>query len=199
MKRREYRKRARADSEALTRQKILEAAVEVFSATPLERVTLGELAAHAGVSVPTLLRVHGSKEELFLSAVRVISGEVLSRRDSVDPQNREAALRVLVDDYETWDRATERLARQAEHIPEIAALFEEWRLFHRRWVQRGFADELERVGRSHRQTVLALLVVALDQGTYRRLRAEGLSKSGAMRAMDALTSAVLDRWQRGQT
>jgi AcrR family transcriptional regulator len=191
VKSRPYTKKLRAQSEVESRRRILDAAVACFSDRPLDRVTLEEVAKQSGLSVQTLLRVHGSKEDLFVSAARAIAGEAMRARDDVQLRSREEALEVLVDAYERWGEASERMAEQARRVEGIDLLLGELRSHHRRWIRRLFAGELSTVPETRRAQALALLVVALDLGTYRRLRAEGLSRAAATQGMKALTSAAL--------
>src|SRR5688500_9195298 len=148
--RREYRKQARAKSELRTRRAIIEAAVACFSASAFEQVTVADVARRAGLSIQTLLRIHGTKEALFLAAVGTISAELMSKRDDVDTGDVEGALRVLLDDYERWGDIHERLFARARRLPALAALFDAWRLLHRRWVRRLFAATLEPLPRPER-------------------------------------------------
>jgi AcrR family transcriptional regulator len=56
---------ARAKAAEATRGKILESARELFAELPYDRVSLDAVAARAGVTVQTVLRRFGSKEDLL--------------------------------------------------------------------------------------------------------------------------------------
>ena len=191
MKKRSYLKRARAEGEARTRQAVLDAAVACFSETHFDRVTMNQLAQRAGLSVQTLLRIHGTKEQILVTAARSIAAALIDKREEVAPGDLDTALRVLVSDYERWGDTHERLFVRARQLPELAQLFEELLLRHRQWIQRIFARELELRTGPDRARLLALLVVSLDIGTYRRLRVERLSRAATTRALHSLVTAVL--------
>jgi AcrR family transcriptional regulator len=181
---RTYRKRARAAGEERTRRAIAAAAVEVFSSTDFDDVTVTSLADRSGVSVPTLLRIHGSKADLFLVAVRSFVASLMDRRDAA-ADDQDAAIRQLLDDYDAWGDEHHRLFVRGPLLPELLDLAEQMRLRHRAWVRsifdRRLTDELQ----------VAVLVVALDIGTYRRLRAEGLSRDDAEHAIKAMCGWAL--------
>lgn len=199
MKRRSYRKRARAEAESRTRQAILDAAVACFSETPFDSVTMNQLAQRSGFSVQTLLRIHGTKERIFVTAARSVATGLIDKREEVTPGDLDAALGVLVGDYERWGDTHERLFIRARQLPDLAQLFEELRLRHRRWIRRIFARELGLRNGPARARLLALLVVSLDIGTYRRLRAERLSRAATTRALHSLVAAVLADTNRDRT
>ena len=190
---RRYRKGARAESERRTRRSILEAAVDCFQRDAYDRVTIAEIAARSGLTVQTILRIYGNKDALFVAAVRSIAANLIERRNDVPPDDLHDGLAVLADDYRKWGDVHEQLSLRSKHLPELAALLEEWRIQHRHWVCRIFATALEPLNARTRRQTIALLVVALGIETYRRLRAERLSHSATTQAMRHLTEVVLGR------
>src|SRR6266542_154294 len=65
----------RREGAAQTRQRILEAARRVFVARGYVAATVGALAAEAGVAVPTLYAVFGSKREILLALTGSIGAD----------------------------------------------------------------------------------------------------------------------------
>ena len=55
----------RAEAEHVTGEAILDAALAAFAQEPFDRVTLQRIAAASGVTVQTVIRRFGSKEQLF--------------------------------------------------------------------------------------------------------------------------------------
>ena len=55
----------RAEAEQVTGEAILDAALAAFAQEPFDRVTLQRIAAASGVTVQTVIRRFGSKEQLF--------------------------------------------------------------------------------------------------------------------------------------
>src|SRR5690348_4813494 len=100
--RRAYELRARAESAAATAQRILDAAIARFATEPYEDVSLDAIAADAGVSVRTVIRRYGSKDELFVAADRLALQRMGEQRDRVAPGNARAAVRTVVEHYEEW-------------------------------------------------------------------------------------------------
>jgi len=58
-------------------QKILDAAIEVFSRYGLRKATMGDIAEQAGVSRPTLYARFANKDEITAAAMRLISDRVV--------------------------------------------------------------------------------------------------------------------------
>src|SRR3712207_9161997 len=62
---RPYRMQARADAALATRERIVDAAVEVFWERPTDQISLDEVGRRAGVTKQTVLRHFGTKAELL--------------------------------------------------------------------------------------------------------------------------------------
>ena len=69
-KQRPYRMVARAKSTEATGERILDATVELFWERLADQIRLEDVAAVAGVTVQTVIRRFGTKEELFAAASR---------------------------------------------------------------------------------------------------------------------------------
>ena len=70
LRQRPYRMRARAQAAQATAQAIIAAARVLFAERPYDQVSLPVIAERAGVTVQTVLRRFGSKEELFAAAAQ---------------------------------------------------------------------------------------------------------------------------------
>src|SRR3954447_11269272 len=73
---RAYTMRARAESAAATRERILEAATAAMRTRVRPDVRLGDIAAPAGVSVQTVLRTFGSRAALLDAVAEVAVADV---------------------------------------------------------------------------------------------------------------------------
>ncbi len=82
VRRRVYRKRARADSEQATADAILTAARNAFLSHAFDRLTLKHIAEESGVTVQTVVRRFGSKEALFQAFVERERPRILASRES---------------------------------------------------------------------------------------------------------------------
>ncbi len=152
--------RARADAAAETARRIVNAMQELFAERPYDRITVHAAATRAGVTVQTVLRRFGSKEGLFVAAVREGRAQILAQRGASPVRNPASAMKNLFDHYERWGRTVMRLLEQEERIPQIAAIAREGRRTHAEWVDRVFEPELVRFrgrARSRRRTQLIAL------------------------------------------
>src|SRR5215469_13505244 len=78
---RPYRGHAQAEIAALTAQRILQAALELYEQAWLDQITLEQVAMRAGVTVQTVLRRFGSKEQLIAEAGRWAYVQTMRERD----------------------------------------------------------------------------------------------------------------------
>lgn len=190
--RRGYRMVARARGVAATRERILDAAVAAFWASPKGRPSLDDVAVGAGVSVQTVLRHFGSAEGLFAAAVERETAKVAADREVAavcgDPDN---AVRQLVDHYEEYGDGVVRMLAEETRQPALAVVAQRGRQFHRDWCEAVFAAELEGLSTADRARRLAALVAVCDVYTWQLLRrVSGLSRPETERAMRELVGAL---------
>src|SRR5579872_6685036 len=95
---RPYLMKARAAKAAATRERIVKSAADLIVERTLDGLTLEAVAERAGVAVRTVLRIFGSKEEVFAAA---ISFEGRRGHGELHPGNLEATIKTLFNDYET--------------------------------------------------------------------------------------------------
>jgi AcrR family transcriptional regulator len=190
---RPYRMRARAASAAATRQRLLDAALELFGEKFLDEITLEEVAERAGVSVQTLLRHFGSRDRLFEDVTAQVRDRVEAQRGTAPVGDLAAAVRTLVDHYEDWgERVTLRLLAQEGRDPLISDMTATARALHRDWVERVFETTLARRSGAERRRLLAQLVAVCDVYFWKVLRKDmGLSRRETERAiLEALERSV---------
>src|SRR5688500_10550905 len=97
---RRYRMVNRAQAAEVTKERTTAAAWKRFSELPFESVRLADVAADAGVSVPTLHAIHGTKEELFVAAWRWFAARQVDHRAEAPVGDVAAAVELLYDTYE---------------------------------------------------------------------------------------------------
>jgi AcrR family transcriptional regulator len=186
---RSYTMRARAEATAATRRRILES-VNTLSEERLSlEIVLADVAERAGVSVQTVLRHFGSKEKLFAASLEHRLGQVRAERATPVGDVR-AAVGAITASYERegdWMLAI--LAR--EHVDErCGQIVNRGRAVHREWVSTTFASQL--AGRTDRDVLVDLLVVATDLYTWKRLRRDaGNDQATTTERMLHLVRAVL--------
>ena len=146
---RPYRMTARRETVEQTRERILQAAYDAWLELPYDQVTLDAVARDAGTSRQTVLRHFGSKDELALAVVDwQLPREESARR--VEPGDIVAAVRHLVDRYETMGDANVRMLELEGRIAPIDHLLTIARDSHRSWIETTFAPFLP--GRGRRRT-----------------------------------------------
>src|SRR5215213_9893536 len=97
---RRYRMGARAHATAETRRSIADAFLGLFGQHHYDEVTLDRVAERAGVSVQTVIRHFGSKDELFVTVARDFGKDEFARRAEAAVGDVAAAIRTVVDHYE---------------------------------------------------------------------------------------------------
>jgi AcrR family transcriptional regulator len=173
MNSRRYSMATRARSAEATRQRILDAARDLFEAKS-SGFTLENVATAAGVSVQTVLRAFGSKDELIMAVI----GSV---RDRSRPFGRaaspEQAVTRLFDDYEEIGDRVVRMLAVEDQVAGFADLARLGRANHREWVQKSFEARLDRCAAGEREAVVTALVLAMDVYVW-KVRAAGDGPAG---------------------
>lgn len=186
---RSYTMRARGESTAKTRVRILDAVIVLSQERLSLEIVLEDVADRAGVSVQTVLRHFGSRQCLFEQAQARRLAQVRAERATLvgDPAS---AVRTIVAFYDRTGEWSLRLQAQ-EHSDELSRqTVELGRRLHREWVEQAFAPQL--AGRRDREELVDLLVVATDVLTWKILRRDGgMDRSTTCKRMFRLVRAVL--------
>lgn len=185
---RSYRLKRRAESQARTRQKIVDAAIELHQAKGLAATTMADIAEHAEVGKVTVYR-HFPDEAALVGAC---SGQYFERHPFPDPEDwrgirdpSERLRRGLHDVY-TYHRATEpmltRVLAEARDLPVMAP-------YHAHWQHAAEVLAAAWPPSFRRKAPLkAALALALGFDTWRLLvRAHGLTDDQAIELMTRLT------------
>jgi AcrR family transcriptional regulator len=188
MQKRPYRMRARAERQAETRRRIVEAAVELHSSIGPAKTSISAVAERAGVQRNTFYAHFAGEEELFRACTlhwrAAHPFPASSSWDAIeDPLRR---LRRALREVYAWYAAVE---------PEFALFVRDSYLFPAFWKERTDAmDELVRrlvapFGRG--RLVRAVVGHAVDFETWRSLvRRQGLSQEQAVAAMVELVASL---------
>lgn len=176
MKSRAYVQRRRAEQSSATEGRILEASIALFveaGATP----TLDAVAARAQVTVQTVLRRFGSKDKLQVAAVEHARRRISASRDAAPVGDVGGAVANLIDHYDEWGDTVVRLLAMEEVQPAAADVTAEGRAFHRAWVERVFAPQLDRLPPPERRCRSAAVVAVTDVYVWKILSRDlGLSR-----------------------
>lgn len=191
MNTRRYSSKVRAQQAAATRQRILEAAQELFVDQEHD-FTLERVATRADVSVQTVLRAFGSKEGLVLEAI----GTMREREDrtSIEPAaSIRDAVSSLFDDYEEIGDRVVRMLAEEHRIPGFAEVAATGREMHRAWVEGTFTPWTKRIPARTRKEAVVAVVAATDVYLWQLLRRDlGLDRVDAQRIVERLVRGALD-------
>jgi AcrR family transcriptional regulator len=189
---RRYQMAARADATAATRSSIAEAWLALSHELDYDEIMLDVVAARAGVTVQTVIRHFGSKEELFISVAREVAAEEAARRAESPIGDVAKAVQAVVGHYERIGDIVLRLLGQENRFAAIREMTDEGRRIHYEWAERAFAPflaDLKGAGRHRRR---AQLVVLTDVYTWKLLRRDlGLSTRQTQAAMAEMVNALL--------
>ncbi|MEQ4482352.1 TetR/AcrR family transcriptional regulator [Cohnella silvisoli] len=178
---------ARARSAAITGERILDAAVEIFYEQPVANLSLEEVARRSAVSVQTVIRRFGGKEGLFAAASERESRRIASHRDQAAVGDVAGALHILLDHYEEVGDGVLRMLAEEHWMPALREIIDGGRGYHRQWCERVFAPALTEREGTERERRLAQLVTVTDIYTWKLLRRDyGLSRDQTELALGEL-------------
>jgi AcrR family transcriptional regulator len=175
---------ARAAAAEQTRQRVLQATIELYTERRLDQFSLEDVATRSGVTVQTVLRRFGSKGDLIAAAGEEMYRRVKAQRGLAPMGDVGGAVHNLLDHYEeVGDLALRSLAQEDIH-PSIHTLTERGRRLHHDWVTRTFAPLLAGVSGSKRKRLRAQLIAVTDVYVWKLLRRDlGLEREQAELAL----------------
>jgi len=182
----------RAEAAGETRQRILEAARELFMAAPFfDDVSLEQIAERAGVALKTVQRRFLSKDDLVLACARTEAQE-----RAVTPGDLPGVVRVLADRYEASMDTTLRYLALEPRTPAVAALLADARHGHWQWLETAFSPYLPaRQGPLRRRRVAELFVATEIYAWHALRRRFGLERSVAEEALRETLESLVARWK----
>jgi AcrR family transcriptional regulator len=191
MKKRSYRMTSRAESASATRARILACAEKLAKTNLFDSATLEVVADCAGTTTRTVLRIFGSKEQLFSAALDSIGFSMIGPAQQGDTA---ATLRVLYDFYEKYGDMVIRWLADELRVTAISEHLSIGRRNLRNWVGEAFAPNLLAQSPVERKETLHALIVALDVYTWKRLRRDfGLGRNAAEAVVERILAGLLAR------
>jgi AcrR family transcriptional regulator len=191
---RPYRMAARAESAHANGERIVAVARDLFAERLYDQVLLEDVAARAGVTVRTVVRRFGSKEQLFALIAAERSRLIRGERDETLPGDAPGAVGTLMESYETWGDEVLHLLAQERRADAIAKGVRAGREFHRVWVQRIFSPLLAKMPLAQRKRRLAQLTAVTDVYTWKVMRRDlGLSRQEAQASIRDLVDQILPK------
>jgi AcrR family transcriptional regulator len=184
---------ARAAAAAATRASIAGAWLALSRELDYDEITLDAVAEGAEVTVQTVIRHFGSKEELFVAVAREVAAEEELRRELAPIGDVDGAVRALSEHYERIGDVVLRLLGQENRFPAIREMTDEGRRIHYEWVDRTFAPLLAGGKGGARRRRRAQLIALTDVYMWKLLRRDlGLGRRETPTAMAEMVSAVLE-------
>lgn len=191
---RRYRMAARADSAQATGERILQAARDLFGEHLYDHVSLEDVASRAGVTVRTVVRRFGSKEDLFAAVTAERALRIRQARDDAPAGDVRAAVDGLVASYEEWGDVVLHMLAQEQRTDAIGKLVEAGRRYHQAWVKRTLTPLLEELPEAGRRLRLAQLTAVTDVYAWKVLRRDlGLGRAEVEASIRELISDIAGR------
>ena len=180
-----------------TRERIVQAALELALEQAYEDITLAAIAEAAGVSHQTVLNHFASKENVAAAAAELLGRQTQAARDGAAPDDQRGAIAILVGEYERFGDANARWAVASERLGSLAPLLDRARAGHQAWLDRIFSDRLPKAPAARRHAIHALHA-ATDVYTWKLLRRDlQLSRADTERIMLELVYGILGNAGRG--
>lgn len=183
--------RVRAEAAEDTRRRVFDTAADLLRRRLRADIRLEDVAAVAGVSVQTVLRVAGSKAELFRVAFERLLTEIAGQLAGAEPGDVGAAVRTWFDHYERLgDVVVRALAEEAD--PDVRPVLEVGRARHRERVELLLGPLLDTRTPAARATALDALTCASDVYVWKLLRRDaGRPRAEAEAAMRLMIESIV--------
>ena len=191
-KKRAYRGTVQAEIAALTEQRIIEASLALFDEKWGDQITLDEIAQRAGVTVQTILRRFGSKDQLATAVGQEAFRRAMQQRVEPPVGDLTVIASGLVAYYEAGGERMLRGLVQEARQPHLHTIIDIARASHREWLERAFASYLEGRNQDERTRLLAQLYTLTGVYVWHQLRHEcGLSPEETEHALYEMLSKLL--------
>jgi len=190
---RAYKQDARAQQTEANAQEIVQATVERIRAVRrVSEITLDEVAAKSGMTVRTILRRFGSRDGLLEAAFQALHTEVEGFRPPTPPGDVDAALRVMLTQYEHMGDMNIRALEEEDQIPLLHELLNMGRKSHREWIATAFGPQLAGLSGPDKERTITSLYAATDVYLWKLMRRDlGLGKRETADTFRRLVSGVL--------
>jgi AcrR family transcriptional regulator len=181
----------RAAQAEATRERICQVAAALYRESALDGFTLEEVARRAAVTVQTVLRAFKSKDQLIMTALRVLAEETQPIKIPRVPGDVGEAVTIFFDLYEeAGDFVIQQLGDE-KRLPGIKGDMDAGRQGHAKWVEEAFASYLTRQAGKARAQLFHALMVATDVYVWKLLRRDqALGRSDAEAVMRQLINGV---------
>jgi len=175
-------------------ERILAGARDLFKDRLYDQVSLEDVAGRAGVTVRTVVRRFGSKEQLFAMVAAERARDIRSKRAQTVAGDVLGAVRTLVETHEMRGDEVLHLLAQEPRTQAISERVQSGREFHQGWVNRVFSPLLVELPAAERRRKLAQLTAVMDVYVWKVLRRDlGLSRREVEGSLTDLIYKIVDR------
>ena len=196
---RPYRQVARAAATVEARRRIVRTFLGMLGETPLDQITLDDVAARANSTRQTLIRYFGGKDGLMQAVGAQMAEEVHARRSVAPGASLEEHMAGLVRDYEEVGDVVVQLLAQEARLPSLRTFLDYGRTDHRAWITQIFARWLAGLPADERARRIDQLYAATDVNTWKLFRRDFGHSADATAAMIAdLTRRVAGAPLKGE-
>jgi AcrR family transcriptional regulator len=169
-KKRLYRQTARAAAAESLRQRVVAAFHGLLLRRWIDEITLDSVAASAGTTRQTVIRLFGGKDGLLEAVIGLIQAEAAPRVAMPGHVSGRVALKGLIAHYEAAGDMVLRFLAQEERHAALRPLLAKGRHEHRAWVAERFGANQGGMSGLERERQITRLVVATDIYTWKLLR-----------------------------
>jgi AcrR family transcriptional regulator len=173
---RPYRQTARAAAAESLRRRVVRAFHGLLLSRWIDEITLDEVAASAGTTRQTVIRLFGGKDGLLEAVIDLVRAEAVPRTSMPAEVSGRAALGTLIAHYEAVGDMVVCFIAQEERHSALRPLLANGRHEHRAWVAERFGARQSGLSVVERERQIDRLIVATDIYTWKLLRRD-LGKS----------------------
>ena len=191
---------ARAEATNANGERILAAARDLFGKQLYDQVSLDDVAARAEVTVRTVVRRFGSKEQLFAAVADERALANRRARDATPIGDIPEAIRLLVTSYEDWGDVILHMLAQERRTASIGVRVRAGRRYHQAWVEKTFSPLLTSLPSTNRRLRVAQLTAVTDVYAWKVLRRDlGLDRAHVEASIKDLIGDIVARPVPGKT
>ena len=150
----------------------------------IDEITLDQVAAAAGTTRQTVIRLFGGKDGLLEAVLDLLRAEAVPRNSLGGDASGRAALEALLTHYEAVGDMVVRFLAQEERHSALGPLLAQGRREHRAWVEERFGSNPGALSDVERERRINRLIVATDLYTWKLLRRDfGQSQDEVLQLM----------------
>lgn len=167
---RPYRQVARAAATQEMQRRIVAVYRDALLSRWLDEITLDDVAAAAGTTRQTVIRMFGGRDGLLIAVAETMRDEIEQRRAVPLGASVRTATHALVRDYEVAGDIVIRILAQEQRNRALTTLLNVGRKWHRHWVEQTFAPALAGLPAPERTRRETQLVAVTDVYVWKLLR-----------------------------